>query len=224
MRHIDKTTPPKEFEDYCKTPGASYEGLSGDPKKKLRKRLVEDQGYICCYCGMEISDDEHTKIEHVQCQKDHGDLALCFDNMLASCDGGDGDRETYNRASKILRRTMEKHQQHCDAKKGERDIPVSPLDADVESFITYFDDGSVKGYGEQGKKLIQTLGLDVKYLQTLRKNAIESYLENPIDDLETEINKLNTLVDGRYQPFCFVISQYLSDLRKDKDLLDSLAG
>lgn len=224
MRHIDKTTPPKEFEDYCKTPGASYEGLSGDPKKELRKRLVEDQGYICCYCGMEISDDEHTKIEHVQCQKDHGDLALCFDNMLASCDGGDNDREAFNKASKISRRTMERHQRHYDAKKDERDIPVSPLDADIESFITYFDDGTVRGYGEQGEKLIQTLGLDVKYLQTLRKNAIDSYLENPIDDLEAEINKLNTLVDGKYQPFCFVISQCLSALREDKDLLVSLAG
>lgn len=85
MWHINKTRPPKEFVEYCKTPGASYKGLSGESKRKLRKRLVEDQGYICCYCGMEISDDEHTKIEHVKCQKYHSDLALCFDNMLASC-------------------------------------------------------------------------------------------------------------------------------------------
>lgn len=69
MRHINKTVPPEEFIDYCKTPGVSYEGLSGEPKRKLRRRLIEDQGYICCYCGMEIFDDEHTKIEHVQCQK-----------------------------------------------------------------------------------------------------------------------------------------------------------
>ncbi len=46
MWHINKTRPPEEFVEYCKTPGASYEGLSGEPKKKLRKRLVEDQGYI----------------------------------------------------------------------------------------------------------------------------------------------------------------------------------
>ena len=49
MWHINKTRPPEEFVEYCKTPGVSYEGLSGEPKKKLRKRLVEDQGYICCY-------------------------------------------------------------------------------------------------------------------------------------------------------------------------------
>lgn len=217
MRHIDKTTPPEKFEDYCKTPGASYEGLSGDPKKKLRKRLVEDQGYICCYCGMEILDDEHTKIEHILCQKFHSDLDLCFDNMLASCDGGDSDREAFNKTDKIERKNKDRHQRHCDAKKGERDIPVSPLDADIESYFTYFDDGSVKGYGEQGAELIRILGLDVKFLQTLRQNAIESYFENSIDDLEIEIEKLRTPKDGKLQPFCFVIEQCLCAILKDKE-------
>ena len=223
MRHIVKTEPPKEFIDYCKTPGVSYEGLSGEPKRKLRKRLLEDQGYICCYCGMEIFDNEHTKIEHVQCRKNHNDLALCFDNMLVSCDGGESDRSAYNKgkASKLSRRTMEEHQPHCDAKKGEKDIPVSPLDVDIERFITYFDDGSVEGYGEQGRTLIQVLGLDAKYLQTLRKNAVVSYLENTIDDTDTEIEKLHSLVDGKYQPFCFVISQCLSVQREN---IESFAG
>jgi len=223
MRHINKTVPPEEFIDYCKTPGVSYEGLSGEPKRKLRRRLIEDQGYICCYCGMEIFDDEHTKIEHVQCQKKHTDLVLCFDNMLASCDGGDSDRAAYRKA-KNSHQTIEEHQQHCDAKKGEKDIPVSPLDADIERFVTYFDDGSVKGYGEKGCALVQTLGLNAKYLQTLRKNAIESYIENQIDDIDTEIEKLHSLVDGKYQPFCFVISQLLSSSIEDKELFVTHAG
>lgn len=46
MKHIEKTFPPEEFIEYCKTPGVSYDGLSGDNKKALRKRLLEDQGYI----------------------------------------------------------------------------------------------------------------------------------------------------------------------------------
>lgn len=217
MRHINKTFPPDEFTEYCKTPGVSFEGLTGAPKKALRKRLVEDQGYICCYCGMEISDDEHTKIEHVQCQKNHGDLALCFDNMLASCDGGDSDREAFNKSNKRKRQNIDHHQRHCDAKKEERDIPVSPLNDDIENFITYFDDGTVKGYGEYGTEIIQILGLDVKYLQTLRQNVIESYFENPIDDIEKEIEKLHTPKDGKLQPFCFAIEQCLCDMLKEKE-------
>lgn len=216
MWHINKTRPPEEFVEYCKTPGASYKGLSGESKKKLRKRLVEDQGYICCYCGMEISDDEHTKIEHVRCQKYHSDLALCFDNMLASCDGGESDRQSFNKAGRIERRTMQKHQKHCDAKKEEKDIPVSPLDTGIESFITYFDDGSVKGCNDLGEQLVQTLGLNIRYLQTLRKNAIGSYLEIQIDDIETEIEKLHVKRDGRLQPFCFAIEQCLNTLLKEE--------
>ena len=217
MRHINKTRPPEEFVEYCKTPGVSYEGLSGEPKKKLRKRLVEDQGYICCYCGMEISDDEHTKIEHVKCQKYHSDLALCFDNMLASCDGGESDRKSFNKAGRVERRTMQKHQEHCDAKKEEKDIPVSPLDAEIESFITYFDDGSVKGCNDSGKQLVQTLGLNARYLQMLRKNAIDSYLEIPMDDIKTEIEKLHIPNNGRLQPFCFAIEQCLYAIQKNKE-------
>ena len=63
MRHIDKTTPPSEFVEYCETPDVSFAGLSGKPKRALKERLLEDQGYICCYCGRRISNDEHTKIE-----------------------------------------------------------------------------------------------------------------------------------------------------------------
>ena len=98
------------------------------------------------------------------------------------------------------------------------------MDADIERFVTYFDDGSVKGYGEKGCALVQTLGLNAKYLQTLRKNAIESYIENQIDDIDTEIEKLHSLVDGKYQPFCFVISQWLSSSTEDKELFVTHAG
>lgn len=96
MWYIKKTTPPPEFIEYCQTPGVTYGELSGKPKRALRRRLLEDQGYICCYCGREIFDDEHTKIEHVKCQKYHTDLELVFENMLASCDGGEEDRRIHN--------------------------------------------------------------------------------------------------------------------------------
>ena len=71
MRHITKTTPPQEFVEYLKTPDVSFDGLSGVPKEALRQRLLEDQGYICCYCGRRIDNDKHTKIEHIKCQKNH---------------------------------------------------------------------------------------------------------------------------------------------------------
>lgn len=92
MRRIQKTIAPQEFIDFRKNmPGTGFGNLSGEPKNALRKRLLEDQGYICCYCGQRI-DDDNTKIEHIKPQKYFPELSLDFNNMLASCDGGEKDR------------------------------------------------------------------------------------------------------------------------------------
>ncbi len=200
MRHITKTTPPQEFVEYCATPGVSYDNLSGTPKIKLRQRLLEDQGYICCYCGRRIENDKHTKIEHIKCQENNKDLALCFENMLASCDGGELDRE---------KKVRPRHQVHCDAKKENEDIPISPLDETIEDYFMFFDDGTVKGKGDIGKELVRILGLDTNYLTIQRRNAIENYRVLPISDWRTEVERLKMKgSDGKYEEFCFVLQSY----------------
>lgn len=202
MRRITKSYPPEEFLEYLKTPGVSYEGLSGKPKEALRQRLLEDQGYICCYCGQRIYNNEDTKIEHIQCQRDYGHLSLCFSNMLASCDGGDADR---------AKKVRPKHQLHCDAKKGNQSIPVSPLD-DVDGLLSFFDDGTVKGKGDLGRELIRILGLDARFLNIKRKNAIENYELLAPNDLQEELRALKEETDGCLVEFCFVLEQYIADL------------
>lgn len=200
MRHITKTAPPQEFVEYCATPGVSYDNLSGTPKIKLRKRLLEDQGYICCYCGRQIKNDKYTKIEHIKCQEKYNELSLCFENMLASCDGGEQDRE---------KRVRPKHKVHCDAKKENEDIPISPLDETIEDYLMFFDDGTVKGKGDIGKELVRILGLDTNYLTIQRRNAIENYRVLPISDWRTEVERLKMKgSDGKYEEFCFVLQSY----------------
>ena len=203
MRQIIKTSPPTEFVEYCKTPGVSYEGLGGEYKKALRKRLLEDQGYICCYCGKRIKDDKHTKIEHIKCQKNYPDLSLDFNNMLVSCDGGEKDREDG---------VVPRHKVHCDAKKGNEEIPISPLDHNIKKYLFYFDDGTIKGKGEIGKELIRILGLDNVFLNTQRKNAIGSYEIKFPDDIEKELKKLRDKdKNGCLEEFCFVLEQYIME-------------
>lgn len=214
MRRITKTSPPEEFLEYLKTPGVCYEGLSGQPKQALRQRLLEDQGYICCYCGKQIHNDEHTKIEHIKCQKNYGHLELCFSNMLASCDGGELDRANGMRP---------KHQLHCDAKKGNQDIPLSPLD-NIDGLFSFFDDGTIKGKGPLGRELVQKLGLDARFLNTQRKNAIENYEILAPDDLQKELCFLQEKHDGCFSEFCFVLEQYLLDLMNQDDLQNTLAN
>lgn len=200
MRHITKTTPPQEFVEYLKTPDVSFDGLSGVPKEALRQRLLEDQGYICCYCGRRIDNDKHTKIEHIKCQKKHKHLALCFKNMLASCDGGEQDRAD---------RVLPKHKVHCDAKKANEDIPTSPLDEKIEDYLMFFPDGTVKGKDNIGKELIRILGLDTDFLTIQRRNAIKNYKVLPVLDWQAEVERLKIKgLDGKYEEFCFVLQSY----------------
>lgn len=200
MRYIIKTTPPHEFIEYCDTPGVSYDNLSGVPKIALRQRLLEDQGYICCYCGRRIENDKHTKIEHIKCQERNNELALCFENMLASCDGGEQDREN---------RVRPKHKVHCDAKKGNDDIPVSPLDEHIEEYLMFFDDGTVKAKDSVGEALIRVLGLNAKFLINQRKSALANYSVLPVDNWDLELERLkNRGSDGKYEEFCFVLQSY----------------
>ena len=204
MRQIEKTYPPKEFVQYCEeTPGVSFDGLSGTTAKEaLRKRLLEDQGYICCYCGRQINNNKHTKIEHIKCQKNYEELSLCFENMLASCDGGDQDREKKEKPF---------HQLHCDAKKGNNDIPISPLE-DIRGYLSFFEDGTIKGKGEIGRELIRILGLDARFLNTQRKNAIENYEILMPENLQNELLYLNEKHDGAFVEFCFVLEDHIKDL------------
>lgn len=56
-------------------------------KKILRKFLLEEQGYICCYCGQRI-DMNTTVIEHLLDKGTHRRLTYDYSNLLASCNGG----------------------------------------------------------------------------------------------------------------------------------------
>lgn len=201
MRKIQKTEAPQSFIDFCnKYPDMNFIDLPSQIKAELRERLLQDQGYICCYCGRLIDNNIYTKIEHIKPQSKFPDLAMNYDNMLASCDGGDQDRR-----SKVKK---DKHGIHCDAKKGNCSLPVSPLE-DIEGLFRYFADGTVKGTGE-GKEIINILGLDTPFLVNERKAAFASYLMSPIDNWSEEYERLSRRKDnGKFTVFCFVLQSYI---------------
>lgn len=207
MKRIIKTVPPKEFIEFCSTPGVSFSCLGGVAKRALKDRLLEDQGYICCYCGCRIHNDEKTKIEHIKCQKHYKELDLCFDNMLVSCDGGDKDRNN---------NVTPRHHCHCDAKKGDNDIPISPLDVNIEAQFLYFDDGTVEGCTNEGRELIQILGLNIPYLVNIRKNIWKIYDGYSKDELLKELEYVNEKHGGKYVEYCFVSEQYINFLLESK--------
>jgi uncharacterized protein (TIGR02646 family) len=63
-------------------------GIDTYSKAKLRKSLLEDQGYICCYCGKRIENDSKTPIEHLNPKSTYKNRTYDYINLLASCNGG----------------------------------------------------------------------------------------------------------------------------------------
>ena len=95
MRYIEKHAEPKSLAEYKKQVNAYYDGCN---KSDIRKRLLEDQGYLCAYCMRRIYDESSVdggvppmKIEHwfpeSQCSEFQ---KLDFRNMLGVCMGNAG--------------------------------------------------------------------------------------------------------------------------------------
>ena len=164
MRYIDNRNIEPEFLTKYRetTPDAVYEGARID-KEKIRKSLLEEQGYICAYCMCKIDVDSST-IEHYISQekhecstltvKEHHRQSLMYSNMSAVC---------------------ENNGEHCD--KSRENIPLKILDPhkpNCEKLITYNLQGEVVPTGEHKGDVtfdIDTLCLNHKTLCKLRKSV-----------------------------------------------------
>ena len=124
MLKIDKLPAPQGLTAYRAERGgkATYKGFKGWWKKEdsnrpynlLRKQLLQEQGFVCAYCGQKLPDEPETSIgkqsmgvEHfIPQQGRHGNAnqALEFENLLGCCLGG-GDKVGEN---------------HCNPRKGDQ--------------------------------------------------------------------------------------------------------
>ncbi len=118
MIPIHKSGEPTSLQTYRSHPDALFDGPDcngltfSTVKQDIRVRLVEDQAYLCAYCMSRIRPDEKSmKVEHWQCRTRYEDKQLDYANLLGCCCGNEG------QAPK---------QQHCDTRKGERDLVFNP--------------------------------------------------------------------------------------------------
>ena len=130
MRAIAKGVEPASLTAHRHTVHGGYDNFAD--KAALRRALVREQGGLCCYCMGRIRDDATAmKIEHWRCQRRHRSRELDYRNLLAACTGGEGRRG---------------REQHCDTKKGDRDLrwnPADPVDR-VETRLRYELDGAIR--------------------------------------------------------------------------------
>ncbi|MBE9237649.1 TIGR02646 family protein [Anabaena aphanizomenioides LEGE 00250] len=219
MKRIIKGAEPPCLLKYRQTQDANYDGYH--PKEPLKRALLAEQGYICCYCMQRISIDdmeiEHNKARNKNC---YPDLQLDYRNLIASCTGNRG---------KGLKNF------HCNARKGYYEgydkeekricqITLNPADANknCENYIRYSSTGKIFSDDETiNHELNNILNLNHEILVGNRKdrlfsviNALNKKFPNKTWSQEAIKKKLEELsskdADDKYSPYCQSIVWYLS--------------
>lgn len=171
-------------------------------KDDLRHALLREQGYICCYCMKRI-DIRNMIIEHFKSQFEFEELALNFDNMLASCTGGEnGDV------------------QHCDETKGHKLLIINPMNKTLVAQIKFDGAGRIFSDDENLTKneLEGILNLNNQNLLKERKVILDALMKQiqtkfgtktmTKQFIENELNKWSSR-NGKFKPMCQVAIYYL---------------
>ena len=208
MKYIKKASPPEELISYKQSTDATYEDLvvnHRDIYEITRLSLAEEQGYICCYCGQRISGFEGTQIEHIfpKGTAAYERMQLDYEtNLIASCDGGKYKRK--------IDPSIPIDDLHCDTKKSQDPIPVTPLNPLCEQRFLFSDNGEILGAYPDAEATIEILNLTSPILKNMRKAAIDAYSMFSSIDWNAEYERLNTKnSSNQYTEFCFVLRGYI---------------
>ncbi|MBN1592359.1 MAG: TIGR02646 family protein [Candidatus Coatesbacteria bacterium] len=176
-----------------------FDDLPSAPKIEIHGSLLREQGYICCYCNMQISASS-SHVEHFRPRSRFPEKSLEYGNLHASCQ------------RQIPRKTPLK----CGMKKGDwfdERLIISPLQADCETRFRFTVDGAIYPSNENdaaARETIVRLGLDQYELRRRRSesieaiiSAIESYDANDIERLIYEFERRDGM--ERFTPFCVAL-------------------
>lgn len=187
----------------------------------MRQKLLEDQGYVCCYCNRRIPIPGHIVVtEHVKPVSLHLDLAGEYQNLLLTCDGGElippiliGVTPPYTRNTYPL---------HCDKAKANQELPVSPFDADCENRFYYNPiTGSIDGVAgdSDAADTVTILNLNQRFLKKERKEEIKNrcydssgLLLTPAQLFVVFSQMLTKNVAGQYHNLYFVVANAVLNL------------
>ena len=199
-------------------------------KAKLLDVLLKEQGYICCYCGRRISNDnshiEHLKPKSKNRSPSYAHLVVTYSNLLASCNGYTEEQESeYQEKLKQKRDTPPLAREFCGHKKDDwydDNFTVSPLIENCAEYFTYTGAGEIRATTvdptkkKAAEETIERLGLNNTNLERSRKNVIKDIVKlihtqglssQQIQKLIQGYDKLND--QGKYVRFCAAILSYL---------------
>ena len=176
MKHIIKDQNTPNFDKWMALTNDDWQptygegGLRGAEKKEVKESLMNEQGYICCYCERRLTDDD-SHIEHFNPQSNNDVDSLDYINMLCSCQD----------------QLKTGEPRHCGISKGnwfDKDLLISPLYSNCEGRFAYTADGKIQPANESDNAATMTikkLKLDIGILNDFRKKTIESFLDEDLD-------------------------------------------
>ena len=177
----------------------------------LKLQLYDDQGGICCYCGLKLKYpfNPQFRVEHVKPKDSHRELVGEYENLLLSCRAT---KEEFEIRENTPNREERRKLFHCDEAKGAEEITYSPLNPECENAYIYEIDGNIKGIDDTAKKDIETLGLGGDYLKRRRSEAISVWFDDDIsseDLLRCKDVIMSRDNENQLTEFCFVISNVI---------------
>ena len=228
MRQIKKSPEPAHFikwkHDFKAANGrdAVYDDLYGTSEYyNLKKSLLEEQGYICCYCekkighsrGLKDCDIEHfmprnpdrrylTSVECDQCRK----AQMEYTNLFVSCKG----EKAYSA-------------DHCNHKKDnwfDFKRCISPADKRIKGMFGFRLNGEIFLKNSLGKEMEEHLNLTSYILEEQRKAAFDKVLDIEFEDedlfgdkeyVEAVAEEYDNMQDGEYAEFCSMITYCLRE-------------
>lgn len=165
MRVVTKDAEPRSLTEHRAKAHSDFDNYQA--KDELRQALVAEQRALCCYCMGRIRPElASMKIEHWRCQSGYSDEQLDYRNLLGACLGGQGRPERL---------------QHCDTRKGDRDLRWSPADPShrIETRVRYELNGSIRAADDADfdAQLEDVLNLNLPVLRSNRRGVLDAVLE-----------------------------------------------
>lgn len=216
MIYIKKGDEPEEFRQWKKdNPNARYKhDIPSDISLILRNALLEEQGFICCFCGCAIgpiennviiqrivkkSEPHYIRNAHITPQSVDQSRDLDYYNICASCNT-DKCRDS----------------DHCDAKQKNRIISITPLQKDCLSYFSFNSDGTIQANKsrsledqKKANETIRILGLDENSLNLEREKCIQMVMELPENEIAEALSNLaHRNENNAFAPFYFVPLSY----------------
>lgn len=228
MKYIPKGHEPANFSEWKAQANENWQptwdALRGSEKSDVHQALLQEQGYICCYCGMRI-DLNISHIEHFKPRKHFPDLALDYSNFLSSCPG-----EGQDNAESILQNPDPKQPEthilgeHCGHQKAswyDSALTVSPQDPNCADHFRYTGLGEILPTADlalnaAAQETIKRLRLDHPKLEASRRSALQGIVAilNDASISSAELQKLADAYEqidseGKYVRFCGAVSYLL---------------